>query len=142
TEVISTEQRVEHTTQVLDRLDDLFPSFVDLNFAWSGRHLTRDKGLIPPLSEFKGSISSQSEKIRALTADNAEQQQRIALLRSTTEGMFKFIEEAGNVQPASGDGSADATIGPQWAKERLEEVQTVLRQMKLAEQKLCTTRLG
>jgi signal transduction histidine kinase/CheY-like chemotaxis protein/HPt (histidine-containing phosphotransfer) domain-containing protein len=82
------------------------------------------------------------EKLRALSENNAEQQQRIALLRSTTEGMFKFVDEAVNLQPASGDGSTEATIGPPSAKERLEEVQTVLREMKLAEQKLCTTRLG
>src|ERR1700719_4137020 len=99
TEVISTEQRVEHTTQVLDRLDDLLQSFVDLNFAWSGHRLTRDEGLIPRPGEFKGTISSQSDEIRALTADDAEQQQRIALLRSATEGMFKSMGEALNVRP-------------------------------------------
>jgi len=141
-EVNLTEQEVEHTTQVLDGVDDLLQSLVDLNFAWSGYHLTRDEGLSPRFDEFKESISSQSDKIRILTAENAVQQQRIALLRSAAEGVFKSMSEAVNVRRASGDDAMKASIAAQQAKEHLEEVQSAVRQIKQAELELFHTRFA
>jgi two-component system, sensor histidine kinase and response regulator len=141
TEVISTEQWVEHTNQVLDQLDDLLQSVLDLNSAWTGYRLTRDEGFLARLDELKKSISGHLDKIKSLTADNAPQQQRTALLRSAGESAFKSMAEAANLQRAPEADSTKVTNAAQQAKEHLEEVQSVLRQMKQAELKLFQTRL-
>jgi two-component system, sensor histidine kinase and response regulator len=142
TEVMSTQQWVEHTKEGLDQLDDLFQSFVDLNSAWIGYHLTRDEGFLTRLDELKGTIASQLNRTRGQTADTAAQQQKIASLRSATESAFNSIREAVSVEQASGADAAKATIAAQQAKEHLEAIQSALRQMKQAEMKVFQTRFA
>jgi two-component system, sensor histidine kinase and response regulator len=142
TEVISTEQWVEHTKQKLDQLDDLLRSVLDLNSAWIGYHQTRDEGLLARIDELKRSIGNQLDAIRGRTADNDAQEQRIALVRSAAEGAFKSIGDAVNVQRAPGEDVTRATIAAQQATEDLEEVQSALKQMKQADLKAFQTRFA
>jgi signal transduction histidine kinase/DNA-binding response OmpR family regulator len=143
TEVFSTRRLVEHTSQVQDQLNDLRESLVELDAAWVAYDQTRDQEIhdarfLPRLAEFKGIIFSQLDKIRELTADNAEQQQKITLIRSATES----IVEAMNVQQLARHDATKTTIATQELKAHLDELRGTVRQMKEAELKYFETRFS
>jgi two-component system, sensor histidine kinase and response regulator len=145
--VISTQQSVEHAQQALNQLDDLLHSLIDLDSAWIGYHLTRDAGLpdegfLARFDEFKGLISSQLDKIPELTVDSAAQAQSAALLRSAAEGAFHSMGEAVSIQRPAGYDVRKATIAANQVQADLDQVQTVLRQMKQAELKYFETRFA
>ena len=136
-EIISTQEWVEHTKQALDKLDDLLQSLVDLNSAWAGYELTHDKKFLVRVDQLKEIISTQFDKIE--TKDNA---QRIALLRSATDGAFKSIGETENPEKPDAHDATKVLNPAPLVMEQLQEVQNSLRQMKQADLKEFQTRFA
>src|SRR5207244_10191358 len=93
TRIISTEQWVGHTDEVLDQLDQLLDSLVDLDAGQRGYLLTTNETFLGRVQAAEQRIPVQLDKLRQLTADNPIRQQQIPLLQSALNRRLESVNQ-------------------------------------------------
>ena len=83
-----------HSIEVLASAHELEKSLIDLETGVRGFQLTGDRVFLEPYDAAAKTVRAQFDRVQAAVADNAEQTQRLALVRRAFEGWSLFATEA------------------------------------------------
>ena len=136
TRIISTEQWVRHTDEVLNQLDQLLDSLVDLDAGQRGYLLTTNETFLGRVHAAEQRIPVQLDKLRQLTADNPIRQQQIPLLQSALKSRLESVNQVIDLRRTVGVDAARAQLMDQLNKGYLDESRNILNRMKAEERKL------
>jgi signal transduction histidine kinase/DNA-binding response OmpR family regulator len=140
TRVISTERWVRHTHEVIDQLDQLLDSVIDLDAGQRGYLLTTNETFLRQVDAAGQKIPDQLDKLRQLTADNPIQQQQIPSLRSALKTKLESVNQVIDLRRTVGVDAARARMADQLSKGHLDESRNILNGMKADERKLYESR--
>jgi two-component system sensor histidine kinase/response regulator len=140
TRIISTEQWVRHTDEVLDELDQLLDSLVDLDSGQRAYLLTTNETFLTRVGAAEQRIPDQLDKLRQLTADNPLQKQQIPLLQSALKTRLESVNQVIDLRRTVGFDAAQAKLADQLAKGYLDESRNILNRMKAEERQLHASR--
>jgi two-component system, sensor histidine kinase and response regulator len=138
--IISTERWVRHTDEVIEQLDKLVESLVDLDAGQRGYLLTTNEIFLSRVNAAEQEIPAQVEKLQQLTADNPVQQQRIPSLRSALKTRLESVNQVIDLRRSVGVDAARTMLAAQLNKGYLDESRNILNQMKAEERKLHQSR--
>ena len=128
------QQWVEHTHQVLEKLDSTLASLLELNAEERGFALTHDSTHLQSSRHLKGAIDSNLKLIKTLTADNPRQQVAYARLVDLVGARVALIEQAET------QSSSDENLEKP-RNELTGQIRAVLLDMRMEEEKLLGKRL-
>lgn len=137
---LETAALVEHTHQVIEELDALLIAVVDAETGRRGFALTREESMLDPYRDAAARVGSHASAIRRLTADNPEQQARIAALEPRIQARLKRLDEAIADQRAGGATYRLAPSDPLRGKTDMDAVRASIGEMIDAERKLLALR--
>jgi signal transduction histidine kinase/DNA-binding response OmpR family regulator len=140
TRVISTERWVRHTHEVIDQVDQLLDSVIDLDAGQRGYLLTTNETFLRQVDAAGQKIPDQLDKLRQLTADNPIQQQQIPSLRSALKTKLESVNQVIDLRRTVGVDAARARMADQLSKGHLDESRNILNGMKADERKLYESR--
>jgi len=140
TGIISTERWVRHTDEVIEQLDKLVESLIDLDAGQRGYLLTTNETFLSRVDAAKRGIPAQLEKLQQLTADDPVQQQRIPSLRSALKTRLESVNQVIDLRRTIGVDAARAMLADQLNKGYLDESRNILNRMKAEERKLHESR--
>lgn len=103
---ITDESWVQHTHQVIEQLDAIEKSMLDVETGTRGYVITGDPVSLGPFNSGISQINSQLDSIRTLTADNPIQQSNIEKLTLLVEEKITFSNETKLLR----DSSASAAV--------------------------------
>src|SRR5260370_33171881 len=89
--IISTERWVRHTDEVIEQLDKLVESLVDLDAGQRGYLLTTNETFVSRVAAAERVITAQLEKLQQLTADNPVNHQHTPLLNSALKTTLESL---------------------------------------------------
>jgi two-component system, sensor histidine kinase and response regulator len=138
--IISTERWVRHTDEVIEQLDKLVESLVDLDAGQRGYLLTTNEIFLSRVEVAERGIPAQLEKLQQLTADNPVQQQQIPLLRSGLKTRLESVNQVIDLRRSVGVDAARAMLADQLNKGYLDESRNILNRMKAEERRLHQSR--
>jgi two-component system, sensor histidine kinase and response regulator len=138
--IISTERWVRHTDEVIEQLDKLVESLVDLDAGQRGYLLTTNEIFLNRVAAAERGIPAQVEKLEQLTADNPLQQQRIPSLRSALKTRLESADQVIDLRRSVGVDAALAMLADQLNKGYLDESRNILNRMKAEERRLHQSR--
>jgi len=139
--IISTEEWVKHTDEVLDQLDQLLDSLVDLDAGQRGYLLTTNETFLGRVHAAGQRIPDQLDKLRQLTADNPiQQQQQIPLLRSALKTRLESVNQVIDLRRTVGVDAARTMLMDQLNKGYLDESRNILNRLKAEERQLYESR--
>jgi two-component system, sensor histidine kinase and response regulator len=136
TRIGSTERLVRHTDQVIDQLDRLLDSLIDLDGGQRGYLLTANEIFLRKVQAAEQVIPDQLARLQELTADNPVQQQQIPLLRSALKNRIDSVNQVVDLRRTIGVDGARAMLADQLNKGYLDESRTILNRMKAEERRL------
>ena len=136
TRIGSTERWVRHTEQVIDQLDRLLDSVVDLDGGQRGYLLTANEAFLRKVEAAEQLIPDQLERLQELTTDNPAQQRQIPLLRSALKTRIDSVNQVVDLRRTVGVDGARAMLADQLNKGYLDESRTILNRMKAEERRL------
>src|SRR5258707_10341829 len=140
TRIISTERSVRHTDEVIEQLDKLMESLIDLDAEQRGYFLTTNETFLSRVGADERGIPEEVEKLQQLIADNPVQQQRIATLRSALKTRLESANQVIDLRRTVGFDAARAMLADQLNKGYLDESRNILNRMKAEEGKLHESR--
>src|SRR5260370_14763300 len=123
TRIISTERSVRHTDEVIEQLDKLMESLIDLDAEQRGYFLTTNETFLSRVGADERGIPEELEKLQQLIADNPVQQQRIATLRSALKTRLESANQVIDLRRSAGFDAARAILADQLNKGYLNEPQ-------------------
>jgi two-component system, sensor histidine kinase and response regulator len=138
--IISTERWVRHTDEVIEQLDKLVESLVDLDAGQRGYLLTTNEIFLDRVAAAERGIPAQVEKLEQLTADNPLQQQRIPSLRTALKTRLESVDQVIDLRRSVGVDAALAMLADQLNKGYLDESRNILNRMKAEERRLHQSR--
>ncbi|HET9377171.1 MAG TPA: response regulator [Chthoniobacterales bacterium] len=136
TRIMSTERWVRHTDVVIDQLDRLLDSLIDLDGGQRGYLLTTDETFLRRVNVAERAIPDQLDKLEQLTADNPVQHQQIPLLRLALKNRIDSVNQVIDLRRTVGVDDARAMLADQLNKGYLDESRTILNRMKAEERRL------
>ncbi|MGA8477234.1 MAG: response regulator [Chthoniobacterales bacterium] len=140
TRIMSTERWVGHTDQVIDQLDTLLDSLIELDGGQRGYLLTANETFLSRVDDAERAVPEQLGKLVQLTADNPVQQQRIPSLRSALKTRLESVNQVIDLRRTVGVDAARAMLADQLNRGYLDESRNILNRMKAEERKLHESR--
>ncbi|MDQ1409512.1 MAG: hypothetical protein QOJ41_1247, partial [Acidobacteriaceae bacterium] len=101
---------VRHTDQVLEELQEVLSASQNIESSSSGFVLTGDKSYIESFKENILREANAEGSIEQLTADNAEQQRRVPVLKKLLAQKIRFGEDVMDLRRAKGMEAAASLI--------------------------------
>jgi PAS domain S-box-containing protein len=131
---------VEHTQDILDRLDLLLAAATDSETAERGYVITGDESYLEPYRQAAQTVEVQERRLRELTADNHAQQQRldaaVPLMSDRLAEMRSVIE----LRKSQGFAAAQGEILTGKGKRFHDQIRELINQMKGIETSLLKER--
>jgi PAS domain S-box-containing protein len=131
---------VQHTNQVLEKLQDLLAAMQTVESNIRGYLLTGDESF---LKVYRAGIAVTEEDqtiVRNLTADNAGQQRRLDVLATLAAGKFRLAEQVLRLRQTNGLEAAAAAIQQGSGKQSMDDFQRLVGQMRGEELRLLVLR--
>lgn len=91
--LLDSEQWVNHTTQVVQQLDNLLSGMKDAETGQRGYLLTGDPAFLDPYTNSHNNVLQYFDGVQLLTLDNKSQQKDFPLLKLLIEKKYALIEE-------------------------------------------------
>jgi PAS domain S-box-containing protein len=126
---------VNHTNEVLIKIEETFSSLISAETGVRGYQVTKDKNFLNSFEEHHQNVVSGLQYIAELTKDNPTQQEKLKQLQKTIEHRFELFHIVIR--------SEDQNVIIQLAKEGqvlTEEARSLFAELALEEQQLMSTR--
>jgi PAS domain S-box-containing protein len=140
--IVSGESRqwVNHTHEVLERLQDLRLSVAEIEASYRGFALTGDESFLESYRTSAARAEHDQSAVRSLVRDNALQERQLPLLKEVTDREIRLGTLINDRRRTGGlAGAVDAIVeGP--GLQVVDELQTVIRQLQDEEQRLLVLR--
>ncbi|HYO70281.1 MAG TPA: PAS domain-containing protein, partial [Archangium sp.] len=101
--------RVTHTLDVINEAELLLSLMKDVETGQRGYLLTRERHFLAPYEEARSRIQPSLERLRALTADEPHQRQRLEAMESLIQGKLALIERTVRLEQ---EGQSAAALEP------------------------------
>jgi CHASE3 domain sensor protein len=135
-------QKIVHSHEVIDALDELLSSTQDAETGQRGFLLTGDEKYLEPYNNVASTLPSQIDRIAQLTSDDPTQQARIASLRQLVEAKFAELSETIELRRAHGADAALAVVDTDRGKVEVDGIRAQLAAMDGVEADLRDRRLA
>ncbi|MBB2947705.1 methyl-accepting chemotaxis protein [Actinoplanes lutulentus] len=136
-----TADRVDHTYQVLAQMAMLSGSLKDAETGQRGYLITGVDSYLDPFTQAKTDLATEQTALRSLTADNAQQQERLDTLQPLIEAKLAELQETIDLRGGAGGFPAalKVVLGGS-GKAVMDQIRTVLDDMQAAEVTLLQSR--
>ncbi|MFC7273057.1 methyl-accepting chemotaxis protein [Paractinoplanes rhizophilus] len=131
---------VSHTYQVLEALETITGRLKDAETGQRGFLITGQDGYLAPYEAALAAITGDIDAVAALTKDNADQQQRVAQLRPLVSAKLAELNETIDLRRDKGFEAARAVVLTDKGKAVMDQIRTVLSDMRDAEAGLLSVR--
>jgi signal transduction histidine kinase/CHASE3 domain sensor protein/CheY-like chemotaxis protein len=131
---------VEHTHEVINRIELLIAAVMDSETAERGYVITGDNGYLEPHRQSAGVAEAHEQRLRELTADNPAQQERLAVMTSLIAARLANLREVIELRRASGFEAAQQEILLGKGKRFHDQIRALIYEMKRTEIALLATR--
>jgi PAS domain S-box-containing protein len=134
------ERWVQHTHEVLEDLEGMLGDIINTQTGYRAYALSGEAGSLHT-ARANGSLVEQEEKgLLALTADNPDQQRRLATLAPLVEEIIRNGDSLVQLRQTNGPSAAAEAVRQGEGERILNEVRTVARDMEAEERRLLATR--
>jgi PAS domain S-box-containing protein len=127
---------VEHSHEVLGRLESLIASATDAETAERGYVITGDEGYLEPYRRVAQTAGIGVMELRRLTADNPTQQQRLAAIAALTAERLENLRRVIELRRNNGFAAAQTEILTGTGKRFHDQLRLLVDQMKATETSL------
>jgi PAS domain S-box-containing protein len=131
---------VEHTHQVVVRLELLFSTMIDSQNGYRGFAVTDDESYLEPYLHAVQTAKADVRRLQDLTADNPAQQRRLEALAPVVAAQMLYSREVIEARRNQGFESARSLILNGKGKRLLDQIRASLDEMKGAEETLLKER--
>jgi len=135
-----TAQRVTHTHVVITDLEDLLSTLQDAETGQRGYVITGEERYLDPYREALRTLDSRIGDLRALTADNAAQQRRLAALGPLVTAKLAELKDSIELRKSKGLDAARKLVATDRGKQEMDEIRKLIGDMKAEEQGLLKRR--
>ncbi len=132
----------KHTQDVISRLDETLNLAVDAETGARGFLITVDDAILEPYDNAKQSISGNLNELQRLVADNPDQKERVAKLGDLLDQRMNLLEEAITLRRTQSLESVKEIITRKRGIEKMQEIRSLINQLKTEEKALLTKREG
>jgi methyl-accepting chemotaxis protein len=140
TDLIENDQWVEHTYEAKHTLSEMLSSLKDVETGQRGFLLTGDDSFLQPYSGGKAAVDQNFANLRRLTADNANQQQRLGGLRPLIDERLGQMDRIIALRRAQGLEAVAKLSALHEGKEQMDHVRSLASEMDRAESALLAER--
>jgi signal transduction histidine kinase len=131
---------VMHTYEVIQRLDRTFSTLQDAETGQRGYVLTGQNAYLQPFYQAVDQARDQMKSLAQLTADNPNQQNRLAAIESLAERKFDELQQTISVRKGKGLDAALQIVLTGSGKKLMDDIREVMGQMQEEERRLLTQR--
>jgi PAS domain S-box-containing protein len=131
---------VEHTHEVLGRLDSLLAALTDSETAERGYVITGEESYLEPYRQSARDADVEASRLRELTADNRTQQLRLDSLAPLVSDRLAELHEVIDLRRIQGFGPAQSEVLAGKGKEIDDQIRSLIDGMKSAETSLLKER--
>jgi PAS domain S-box-containing protein len=131
---------VWHTHDVIANLQDLLAAMLTVESSCRGYVLSGDESFNESYRAGIARLQQEQSTIRRLTADNASQQRRLAVLDSLAAQKLQLAEKVTRLRQTKGLDAALTAVQSGGGKQVMDDFQAVIREMQEEELRLLTLR--
>ncbi len=131
---------VEHTHEVLGRLDLLLAALTDAETAERGYVITGEESYLEPYRQSAQDVDVEASRLRELTADNRSQQQRLDSLAPLVSDRLAEFREVIDLRRIQGFAPAQSEVLTGKGKRIHDQIRGLIHEMKSAETSLLKER--
>jgi PAS domain S-box-containing protein len=139
-DVYETNEAVAHTFAVKTSLEELLSTLVDAETGERGFVITGDTSYLEPYNRARGALSTEFGRLRALTADNREQQVDLDRLSMATELKLRELADAVQRRQKSGFEAAQRAVADNVGKGIMDDMRVIVARMEAREDALLAER--
>ncbi len=125
-----------HTLNVLAEIENLFNLMVDAETGERGFVISRDEIFLEPYLYAQGRTGAQLQRIKALTADNSNQQRRLTELERLIAREFDFESRVVNAVEKQQSAAAEKLVATGEGKAAMDAIREVIAEMEAEEKRL------
>ncbi len=138
--VSETADRVAHTRQVLEKLEELISTLRDAETDQRGYIITGDERFLELYQAAVRRVDPLVRSVRTLTEDNPNQQRRFDLLPSLIVQRLDTLKEVISFRNAGGFEAAKQSIAAGRGKREMDQIDAIISEMKNEENHLLISR--
>jgi methyl-accepting chemotaxis protein len=135
-----TSRLVAHTHVVLEHLTNLLGHLKDAETGQRGFIITGDEAFLEPFRTGSNAVAGTVKALRALTADNRSQQDRIAEAEPLIAGKLAELRQSIQLRKTSGLEAATKLVQSGAGKKYMDDLRRVLTEMEQMERELLRQR--
>jgi PAS domain S-box-containing protein len=132
---------VDHTSEVIRDSQQLLLSFLDAETGQRGYLVTGSESYLESYYQSAGSVRSQTEALRRLTADNPAQQERLERLAPIAQERLAELAETIRLFRLQAHDAAKGIVSTDRGKVAMDSIRSLLSQFQEEEERLLTVRL-
>ncbi|AEV83057.1 Methyl-accepting chemotaxis aspartate transducer [Actinoplanes sp. SE50] len=132
--------KVEHTYQVLDRIDALRSSLKDAETGQRGYLVTGQDAYLAPYQQALTDLGTEQQQLRSLTADNPKQQKRLDDLAPLVDAKLAELQETIGLRRDKGFEAARTVVLTDKGKAVMDQIRAVAEAMSTEESSLLGVR--
>ncbi|HEU4709294.1 MAG TPA: diguanylate cyclase [Methylophilaceae bacterium] len=136
-ELVKSNERVEHTYKVLGKLAHLHSALEQVETARRGYSITRQDVFAPAYVDAQREAAADLNELKAITADNHTQQERLALLTPVVNDLLALARKDFNTRTADAQQSAQTLAK---ARASMEEARSLIQELSVEEKTLLEER--
>ncbi|MGI8788764.1 MAG: CHASE3 domain-containing protein [Pyrinomonadaceae bacterium] len=130
----------KHMQEVLSQLDETLTLMVDAETSARGFLITTDDSILEPYNNARQKIGGDLKQLRALTADNPDQQTRVSNLEQLTGERLAVLEKSIEMRRMQSLESVKEQLASSRGRELMSAVRLVIGEMKDEEKGLLAKR--
>lgn len=134
--------KIFHSHEVIVAMNDLTSALLDAETGQRGFLLTGNARYLDPYTAARSEVDARFSAISRLTADNDEQQVRLAPLRRHIDAKLAELHDTIAARRTGGERAALAIVGTDRGKMEMDEIRSRLAVMQQAEERLRRERLA
>jgi methyl-accepting chemotaxis protein len=132
---------VEHSHQVRLELADLLSALKDAETGDRGYVITGDESYLDPYKSALGAIKTTLADVRKLTADNPDQQRRLASMTSDIDAKMSDIKQHIDLRRTDGFDAAAKAVATNLGKTHMDEIRALTDEADQQERDLLKQRI-
>jgi CHASE3 domain sensor protein len=138
--LVDNEHRVLHAEEVLTTLETVLFNMTEAETTERGFLITADPSYLPLYEAAIVKTNETLDRLREITTDEQEQQQRITALHQRVDARSQELRDAIAAQQAGGFTAARQKVSTNRGREHMNEMRKLVREMKDFEQQLLNLR--
>jgi methyl-accepting chemotaxis protein len=140
TKLIDSAEWVRHTHEVINGLDEVVSAFKDAETGQRGYVITGEARYLEPYQGAREVVDQKLKHLRALTADNPIQQQRLTTLEPLANSKFAELQETIDLRRTKGFGPAEQVVATDKGKNVMDSIRKLIGEMTEEETALLAKR--